>query len=222
MNQSLFLNRTQAGRELAKKIQTLDLVNPLIMAIPRGGVVVGEEVSRLLQIPLEIVMVRKIGLPSDREYAIGAMSEDGQVIFNPQIFHSITEQEEIKKVVNEEKRELQRRLHLYKSLGHDQSLNGISVLVIDDGLATSMTALAAGKYLRSLGPLKLILCVPVAPENIFQDLHQLYDDVLILKKMKHFQSVGQFYLNFKPVEDTEVLSILHEKSRRVDNKNLGT
>ena len=209
-NSVFFRDRQEAGVKLAQLLAKYSFKNPRVFGLPRGGVVVANEVAKHLACPLEVVMVRKIGAPGQPEYGIGAMSEDERPLFNPEVFgHYKSLANEVDATVARETRELRRRISLYRGSKSIGSLKNFSAIVVDDGLATGVSAAAAGKYLKTLNPSKLILAVPVGPTQIGQLVRDNYDEVICLQSVSHLVSIGQWYQHFNQIEDHEVLSILN-------------
>lgn len=209
MNENLFLNRLDAGKKLGYFLKEQKFHNAIILALPRGGVVVADEVARELQISLDVVIARKIGAPGQPEYGIGAISENSIPAFNSSAINIFDpSSQEIQTIIQEETEELRRRIQLYRG-GHDlPSIKGKTVIVIDDGLATGATATAAAKFLRTCGPEELILAVPVGPNDPGPDVVNSYDRVICLHALSNLRGVGLWYDDFTQVEDDEVLRIL--------------
>lgn len=205
---SLFKDRRDAGKKLAHALKKWSSKDTLLLALPRGGVTVADEVARELNLPLDVVIARKIGAPGQPEFGIGAISEDLKPIFNPSIIDSyLPDSEEVKDIIRREKGELKRRTELYRHGKMLPEMKDKTIIVIDDGYATGVTAIAAGNYLRSLHPKKLILAVPVGPEDIHR-ANRYYDEVICLHVLPNLSSIGLWYDEFGQVEDHEVLEIL--------------
>lgn len=204
-----FIDRTHAGRELGRRLLIREFSNPVVLALPRGGVTVAEEVARLLGAPLDVVVARKIGAPEHQEFGIGALSEDEIPHFNPKTmnYFDVTSPE-IKAIVNAETAELRRRISQYRVGRNLPDLKDKAVIVVDDGLATGVTAAAAGAFLRTRNPRELIFAAPVCPDVISSEVREQFDEIVCLKNPQHFQSVGEWYEDFNQVEDDEVMSIL--------------
>jgi putative phosphoribosyl transferase len=208
-NQFLFNDRTDAGQKLGQFLKTKKFENPVILALPRGGVIIADEIAKLLQVPMDVVVSRKIGAPGHPEFGIGAISEDGSSLINPSVSSYIElESPVIQEIIDKEKIELGRRIKTYRG-GHAlPEMNGKTVIVIDDGLATGVTAAAAGKFLRSLHPEKLILAVPLGPDDVNPEVKANYDEIICLYELKNMMSVGMWYNHFLQVEDEEVMRVL--------------
>ena len=212
-----FSNRSEAGhllaRHLAKEIAGPNL---LVVALPRGGVVVGNEVSSYLEVPLEILIVRKIGAPHQPELALGAVASTGEKYLNQRLISQLkVSEEEINSVVVRESAEVLRREKIYgKSVGIPE-LSGKKVLIVDDGIATGATVKVAIQALRKGEPSYLALAVPVASLNSIESLSRLVDRCFVLQTPEEFDAVGDFYESFPPVSDDEVVSLLKEARARL-------
>lgn len=205
----LFRNRTEAGQKLAQALKKHDFKDPVILGLPRGGVVIADEVARAFHVPLGVIIARKIGAPGHEEYGIGAMSEDELPTFNPEVLSYFDPRSpEIQSIVEEETLELRRRMELYREGRHLPMLNGKTAILVDDGIATGVTAAAAGKFVRSLHPERIILAVPVGPVNISRTVKENFDEIICLHSLHNFRGVGLWYEDFSQVEDEDVLTIL--------------
>lgn len=205
----LFKDRKDGGRKLAQVLLTHHFKNPIVVGLPRGGVVTAKEVSRILSCPMEIVIVRKIGSPEDPEYGIGAMSEDEECFFAPQAYQYDLGSDEVQSIIQDEKEELRRRIKLYR--GHHLDLPfGKTIILVDDGLATGVSATAALKYLKNFNPQKLIFAAPVGPQRIRSYFKDLCDEIILLERPDDFISVGSWYDEFNQTSDAEVKSILND------------
>lgn len=206
-----FRDRTEAGRLLAERLAGVPLVRPLVLAIPRGGVVVGAELARRLGAELDVVLSRKLRAPLQPEYALGAVAEDGSVVLNPDAATLIREAGEYLEAERQyQLQEIARRQQLYRAVRPAATVAGRSVIVTDDGIATGSTALAALQTVRAQKPHELILAVPVgSPERLGQ-LARHCDRLIYLLAPEDFTAVGQFYEDFEPVEDEEVLRELQD------------
>lgn len=225
----LYKDRKEAGEALAESLALRHWEDLQILGLPRGGVVVAAQVARHFQLPLDVVVSRKIGAPGHPEYGIGAVSEDERPLFAPEVIGQMNVNgPDILHIVFQEKKELRRRIDLYRQGRSLPSLKGKTVLLIDDGLATGVSAAAAGRFLRSLSPSKVILAVPVGPREVGRFISEQFDEVVCLKQPADFRGVGLWYENFSPTEDDEVLSLLrrtgasneHDRSKDSSNTNL--
>ncbi len=204
----MFRDRHDAGRRLAEELGGYaDDERAVVLGIPRGGVVVGGEVARLLGLPLDVVIASKIGAPENPEYAIGAVDPDGRITANPGAGYDTAELEHLGRSVRDKVR---RRLELYRGGLEPVDLSGATAIVIDDGIATGLTAKAALAYVRAQGVERLILAVPVIAASTARAMEDLADELVALEKPEAFYAVGQFYRSFGQVSDDEVLDVLAE------------
>jgi putative phosphoribosyl transferase len=227
MQSAIFIDRRDAAEQLAKKLEwwkaeTKESIEPdkvstniLVLAIPRGGVVIGDVIASNLGSGLDIVVSRKIGAPSNPELAIGAVMPDGSVYTNENIVnHLSVPQGYIDSQAKAEVREIERRLYKFRgNIEYEESLRGKTVVLVDDGIATGATILAAAKWLKSKNLCKkLVIAAPVAPpsDNTLESLKNLADDVVILYSPEPFYAVGQFYKKFPQVSDDEVIEIMQK------------
>lgn len=207
----IFKNRTDAGRLLAERVAELELFEPIIYALPRGGVPVAVEVARTLAAPLDLVIVRKIGAPRNPEVAVGAVvgGEHPQLVLNTDIF-TVTGSDEValERARRHELAEIDRRHE--RLLGHRPALDpaGRVAVVIDDGVATGATARAALAALRAQGAVTTVLAAPVAPASALEDLRDVADMVVVLHAPEEFWAIGQFYADFHQLSDEETADAL--------------
>jgi putative phosphoribosyl transferase len=208
-----FHDRTDAGQQLGERLKGRDFRDPLVLAIPRGGVAVGRALARMIGAELDVVLSRKLRAPFQPEYAIGAISEDGRVTLNPEAAGVSGASEEY---LEEEKRyqlyEIARRKELFRSVLPPSAVAGRSVIVTDDGIATGSTMIAALQSLRAQQPHELIAAVPVAAPDRLEQVRRLCDDTVCLLAPKGFHAVGQFYDDFHAIEDEEVVAALRESA----------
>lgn len=215
----IFHDRKHAGRLLAAHLQRvikLDRKNCLILALPRGGVPVAIEVANVLNIPMDILVVRKIGHPYQPEYGIGAITEEGYYWTDPGAVRvSDIQPMQIQQVVEKETLEVARRVAKYRDDKPLPPLDGKTVLLVDDGLATGVTARVAAQYVRSKGASRIILAVPIAPDATVQSQPPEFDDIICFKQSATLLAVGQFYLDFSQVTDQEVLDLMKTRSSKM-------
>lgn len=207
----IFRDRGEAGRLLAGKLSEVltEPSNLVVLGIPRGGVVVAAEVSKLLKAPLEVVVVRKLGVPGHEEFAFGAIDVDGQMVIDqPLVTQLGLSPEMVEAVRKRELAEALRREALFREGRPRFKLNGKTAVIVDDGLATGATAEAAINYVRGKGPARLILATPVAAGDTVSRLKGLVDGLVVLDVPDDFMAVGQFYHEFPQVSDEEVGRIL--------------
>ncbi|MGH2984582.1 MAG: phosphoribosyltransferase family protein [Solirubrobacterales bacterium] len=206
---ALFLDRRDAGRKLAESLDRFRAANPLVLALPRGGVPVGYEVARALEAPLDILLVRKLGAPFQPEYGIGAIAEGGVRVIRREDLELIgIGEEELDAIVARETEELDRRGRVYRGERQSLPVEGRTVLLVDDGIATGGTAVAAGRALRALGAARVILAVPVAPPGTEVRLADEFDEVICLEQPHGFFGIGQFYVEFGQLDDQAVIDFL--------------
>lgn len=203
----LFKNREEAGRKLAELLKDIvEGVNPIVIALPRGGVPVGFEVARALGLKFSIIPIRKLGVPSNPELAFGAIDPDGDVYLNKSVVESFgLTPDIIEEIRQKEYEELLRRLELYLG-GKLPSLEGREVFIVDDGFATGFTALAACGFVKKREPYKVVLTAPVAPSDTVLMLKQnCADEVVVYETPEPFFAVGMFYEDFHQLTDEEVI-----------------
>ncbi len=202
----IFKDRQSAGKLLVKHLnQYKRKDNVVILAIPRGGVVVAKEIANELNLPLDIIVTRKIGAPDQPELALGAVDGDGQVVWDDQLVREVGE---LGKLVKNEVKEIQRREQTYRQGKKPLVLKGKTVILVDDGIATGATTLAAINHLKRHGVKKIILAVPVASLEAMDKVSGELGEVIVLETPDYFQAVGQFYQEFLPVSDQEVIQLL--------------
>jgi putative phosphoribosyl transferase len=207
----LFRNRTDAGRQLARALAKYKARHPVILALPRGGVPVAAEVAAALEAPLDLVLVRKIGVPMQPELAMGAVTDGAQpaVVRNTEVIEvcGISEQQ-FEAVCKEELAEIERRRSRYLGDRARSDVAGQVTIIIDDGIATGATTLAAIEAVRSRKPRELVLAVPVAPLDTVKRLRNEVDAIVCLDTPEEFGAIGYFYRDFRQVSDEEVVAIL--------------
>jgi len=202
-------NRKEAGQKLASLLQDCKGKNVVVLAIPRGGVVLGYEVAKALEAPLDIVVPRKIGAPGNPELALGAIAEDGTVVLDEgllQMFRISNEYLEREK--SAEMAEIRRRTLTFRGGLPPLKLSSKVVILADDGLATGATMKAAVVSVRKKGASEIVVAVPVAPPDTVRELSKLVDRVVCPIVYEPFMAIGQFYDDFTPVEDDEVVRLL--------------
>lgn len=207
-----FRDRTDAGEQLGRRIRELGLDRPVVFGLPRGGVAVAEPVARLLAAPLEVFVARKIGAPGNPEFAIGAVAEDGVVVFDKASVAAFgLDQERLDAMADREHAEAARRVTAYRGNRSIPPLRGRDVVVVDDGLATGLTAKAALISLREAEPGRLVFAVPVGAADSVEALEELAE-VVCLEVRRSFGAVGFYYDDFDQVDDDTVTELLGGQS----------
>jgi hypothetical protein len=206
---TMFRNREDAARQLADKLRHRALHDPLVLAIPRGGVVTGAVLARELGADLDVVLARKLRAPGQPELAVGAVSENGQIYLN----HHTREVPDLAvEYLSRERRhqlaEIERRQKLFRAVRPPAPVAGRSVIVTDDGIATGSTMIAALQVIMAQDPGEVIVAVPVASPDRLAEVRRWCDDVVCLLTPAGFWAVGQFYADFRQVEDDEVVELL--------------
>lgn len=211
----LFRDRREAGRLLAQRLATLtDHPDLLVLALPRGGVPIAYEVARALRAPLDIVLVRKLGVPGHAELAMGAIAEGGVRVLNHAVIRELDISEDIiDHIAREEQRILEQRRRLYRGERRPPTVEGMRVILIDDGLATGMTMMAAIEVVRRGGPAGIIVATPVAAPESVAEIEPLVDDVVTLATPEFLYAIGMWYSDFTPTSDEEVCTLLAEALR---------
>ncbi|KAI1720472.1 phosphoribosyl transferase domain-containing protein [Ditylenchus destructor] len=205
-----FHDRIDAGRRLAEKLESMNLENPVILALPRGGVPVAFEVAKCLKAPLDLLMVRKIGAPMNKEFAIGAVVDGpGPMLVlneNARQFH--LNREYMEEEMRRQLAEIERRRPIYFKGRKPEDVRGRTVIIIDDGIATGSTARVALKALQQKNAKRIILAVPVGPGDTVEDLRSEGCEVLCLSTPPNFCAVGNHYEVFNQTEDEEVIKLM--------------
>lgn len=206
-----FANRHAAGVALAALVQARDSAgqDAVVVALPRGGVPVGAVLAQALNAPLDVIVVRKLGVPAQPELAMGAIGEGGTRVLNHDVLDTLgIPPDQLEAVERRERLELDRR-SLRLRAGHRRvPLRGRTVVVVDDGLATGSTARAAIDVARAQGAERVVLAVPVAPPSTVAELARVADDVVCVATPEPFRAIGQWYVDFRPTTDDEVVSLL--------------
>ena len=204
-----FRDRHDAGRQLAFHVEQLREQHPVVLGLPRGGVPVAYEVANALGAPLDVIVVRKLGVPFQPELGMGAVGEGGARVLNDRVMHAagVTEAE-LASVEEHERTEVARRAWRFRGDRPMIELAGRTVLIVDDGLATGGTARAAIQVARAHGAKRVVLAVPVAPREAVASLARETDDIVVMLQPQTFSAVGQFYADFTQTSDDEVISLL--------------
>lgn len=208
----MFINRIDAGFRLAERLHEYkDREGTLILALPRGGVAVGYELALRLNAPLDVLIVRKIGVPWQPELAAGAISETGTVYLNRDVIAMAGDLDEyLKKEIARQKEEIARRIILFRSGAPIRELAGKTIILVDDGVATGATIKAAIETLKKERIAKLVAAVPVAPPQTAEELRHMVDEFVCLETPEYFMAVGSHYVDFTQVSDEEVVKLLRQ------------
>lgn len=205
----MFTDRDHAGRELARALQPWASAHPVVVALPRGGVPLGRHVADALHAPLDVLIVRKLGVPTNPEFAFGALGEFGALVEDEATISAIgISKEQRASVITRAQEEIDRRVMAYRGGRPLTSVSGRTVIVIDDGLATGATAAAAVAVVRHLGATRVVLGVPTGSRQAVDRLASISDDVVCVDIPTRFSSVGAQYEHFPQVTDSEVVDAL--------------
>ncbi len=203
-------NRKEAGQQLAVKLMKYKNTKAIVLALPRGGVVVGYEIAHALSLPLNIVTTRKIGHPSNPEFAIGVVDEHGTKILNEAETEAV-DAKWLKKEIDNQQKEAQRRSDKYRKSGNPLNIKGQIVIIVDDGIATGLSMQLAVRSVKTQQPAKIIVATPVLPSSSLLMLEdEGVDEVFVLEPSENFLgSVGAYYTEFEQVDDSEVIRLLN-------------
>ncbi len=211
----VFRDRTEAGRALAGRLESLRGSDVVVLGLPRGGVPVAFEVSTHLDAPLDVIVVRKVGVPGQPELAMGAIGEDGVRVVNDQVVAVVgVSDAEFALVEASERDELERRAAHFRGHATRTPLDGRTAVIVDDGIATGSTARAACQVARAHGAARIVLAVPVAAPESVVALGAVADDIICVEEPTWLQSVGQWYDDFTQVDDDTVIDLLDRARRR--------
>lgn len=207
-----FADRVEAGRALGERLlMYATRADVIVLALPRGGVPVGLEVSRAISAPLDVLVVRKLGLPGQEELAMGALASGGTRVLNEDLVAELRLDDAlIERVAEREAAEIERRERLYRGSHPPAEVAGRSVILVDDGLATGATMHAAVRVVRARGPARIVVAVPTAPRQTCESLERVADEVVCLMQPEPFFAVGLSYRDFSETTDEDVRRLLGE------------
>ena len=210
----MFKDRKEAGQLLAKKLmEHADSKDALILAIPRGGVVVAYEVASRIRVPMDVIVIKKIGAPGHEELAAGAAGMDSYILNQEVVDAYRISQDHIREQVKIKQMQIRQRYEFLRGSRPFYSVAGKTIIVIDDGLATGATMTMALRIINQGGPKRLICAVPVAPPDTVQRLQALADQVVCLLQPWSFQAIGEFYQDFRQVDDDEARRLLEKAEK---------
>ena len=212
----VFLNREEAGRELAKKLKAYENTpGVLVLGIPRGGVPVAFQVATELQAPLDVFVVRKLGVPAREELAFGAIASGGIRFLDSEIVEAVgISGLEIERITAKERQELERREVAYRGERPPLAVQGQTVILVDDGIATGSSMQVAITALRQMKPVRLVVAAPVIPVSTCKRLRREVDELICVQMPASFYAIGEFYENFSQVSDEEVTDLLRRITRQ--------
>jgi len=202
----MFKNREDAGKQLADRLARYRVQDAVVLALPRGGVVVGYEVAKALCLPLDIVVVRKVGHPTDPEYAVCAVDEKGTLLCDKDA--DTVDKQWLKQEIERQKKEALRRIRAYRGERKPEAVTGKTAILVDDGIATGLTMRLAVMAVKKQHPKKIVIAVPVAPGSAVLEFQKEADVVLVEGTEEFSGSVGAHYQEFEQVGDNEVISLL--------------
>jgi putative phosphoribosyl transferase len=212
----MFVDRIDAGRQLAMKLaRYANREDVLVLGIPRGGVPVAFEVAQAIHAPLDVLLVRKLGVPGQRELAMGAIASGGARILNRRLIAELgVTEHQVAETIADQEAVLQRREELYRGVRSGIPIQGKTIIIlVDDGIATGSSMLAGIEALRTLRPKKIVVAVPVAPTHADADFAGVADEFICLDQPEEFYGIGQFYHDFSQVDDLEVRALLESSAR---------
>lgn len=214
-----FSDRTEAGKLLARElIAYKNLRDGIVLALPRGGVPVGYEITKALHLPLDLMLVRKLGVPGHEEYAMGAIAIGNVLAINEEALRSLAiSRSTLERVISAEKVELTRRNNVYRSGRPAPDIKGKTVILVDDGMATGSNMRAAVAAVRKQGPARIVVTVPVASDSACEVLSEVSDEIVCPFIPNPFYSLGHSYVDFRQIEDREVIDLLKKAERLKNN-----
>jgi putative phosphoribosyl transferase len=207
----MFMNRIEAGQILGERLREYESEEPVILGLPRGGVPVAAEVARALNAPLDVIVVRKLEAPGRPGYALGAIGEGDVRFVDWQVVSDLgVSARQMERAIHIERLELERRARRLRAAHGRLDIRGRNVVIVDDGIVTGATVTAAVRVARDLGATRIVVAAPVAPAEVVRLLERISDAVLVLENPDPFSAVGEAYVDFRSIDDEEVLSILHQ------------
>ncbi|MDZ7806445.1 MAG: phosphoribosyltransferase family protein [Gracilimonas sp.] len=215
----MFKNRKEAAIELARALEIYKNEDPLILAIPRGGVEIGYYIAKELECKWSVIIARKLGYPGQPETAFGAIAEDRSLFFNPRIRSQLT-QNMIEEIIYKEEREIKRRIQIYRKGGLFPEIRGRTIIITDDGIATGATLFAIIEMCKKAGADKIIVAAPVSGPEIPELLLDIVYDVVILETPENFYAVSQAYEYFENLGDKEVLGFIERSKFKKESLKL--
>jgi len=205
----LFRHRTDAGQQLARALSQYRDKNPLVLAIPKGGIAVAREVARFLEAPMSVVITRKLPFPDNPESGFGAIAEDGSVFLHPMAEFRVPRRT-IESIIREQEREIERRVRVLRKGTPLPGIEGRTVILVDDGIAMGSTMRASIKLCRKLRAQAVIVAAPVSGRETAEDMRKFADGVVILEKPVSFRAVAQVYQHWYDVSDQEAVELLEK------------
>jgi putative phosphoribosyl transferase len=207
----MFKDRKDAGRQLAERLKEYqNRKGVVVLALPRGGAVTGKEIARAIEAPLDVLIVRKLGFPGQEELAMGAISETGAIVFNQRVISHGVSEKYIEDAISVQKKEIERRISLYRGGRRLGSLDGKTIILVDDGAATGATMKAAIATLKEEKITRLVIAIPVSPQDTAEEFREVADELVCLYTPEDFMAVGNYYQDFTQVNDKEVAELLKE------------
>lgn len=218
-----FRDRTEAGQSLAARLSSYaNRPDVLVLALPRGGVPVAYEIAQALNVPLDICLVRKLGVPGQEELAMGAIAPGGIMVLNNEVLKSLQiSRQSLLEVATSERQELERRMQVYRGDRLPPQIRDRLIILVDDGIATSATLRAAITLLQRQHPQGIIVAAPVAPATVCETLQELVQDVVCLSTPEPLNSIGMWYRDFSQTTDEEVCRLLQQAEQRQTECSLG-
>jgi len=211
----MFQNRIDAAKKLAKNLEWVKNNDPILLAIPRGGVIIGDIISSTLNIALDIIVSKKIASPHNPEFAIGAVMPDGSYVLNEEVTKMLNiSQNYIDSEVASTVKEIERRLMKFRG-SKEYGLEGKTVVLVDDGIATGATMFVAIQWVKKQKPKQIIVAIPIGPKETIDQMNKVVDKVVVLQAPDYFNAVGEFYHEFDQVDDYKVREIMSKHGYKI-------